>query len=74
MTDGWYAHSRNPLYLGLHIAMIGWIFILPSIPTILMLVIFLINQHFRILLEEEFLEKQFEEEYREYKKRVRRYL
>ncbi len=74
VTDGWYAHSRNPFYLGLHIAMIGWIFIFPGILTIVMLVIFLINQHFRILLEEEFLEKQFEDEYREYKKRVRRYL
>jgi protein-S-isoprenylcysteine O-methyltransferase Ste14 len=74
ITDGWYAHSRNPLYLGIHIAMIGWVFILPSLPTGLALVIFLVNQHFRILLEERFLEDRFGEDYRVYKKRVRRYL
>ncbi|MFW9802846.1 MAG: methyltransferase family protein [Candidatus Thorarchaeota archaeon] len=74
MTDGWYAHSRNPLYLGIHIAMIGWVFILPSLLTGLALVIFLVNQHFRILLEEKFLEDRFGEDYRAYKKRVRRYL
>lgn len=73
ITDGWYAHSRNPLYLGLHIAMIGWIFILPSLLTGLALVIFLVNQHFRILVEEKFLEDRFGVEYREYKKQVRRY-
>lgn len=74
ITDGWYAYSRNPLYLGLHIAMIGWILILPSLLTVVALVIFLINQHFRILTEEKFLEKRFGEEYIEYKRRVRRYL
>ncbi|MFW9792736.1 MAG: methyltransferase family protein [Candidatus Thorarchaeota archaeon] len=74
MTDGWYGHSRNPLYLGLHIAMIGWIFIFPSLLTGLALVVFLLNQHFRILQEERFLEDKFGDEYREYKKRVRRYL
>ncbi|MFX1561560.1 MAG: methyltransferase family protein, partial [Promethearchaeota archaeon] len=74
MTNGWYAHSRNPLYLGLHIAMIGWVLIFPSILTILALAIFLVNQHFRIRLEEKFLEEQFGEKYRDYMKRVRRYL
>ena len=74
MTDGWYAHSRNPLYLGLHVAMIGWVFIFPSLLTVLALVVFLLNQHFRILQEEKFLEDEFGEEYQEYKKRVRRYL
>jgi len=73
ITDGWYAHSRNPLYLGLHIAMVGWIFILPSFLTVLALALFLVNQHFRILLEEKFLEDRFGEEYREYKEQVRRY-
>lgn len=74
VTDGWYAHSRNPLYLGLHISMVGWIFIFPSILTIVALAIFLINQHLRILTEEKFLEKKFGDEYVSYKKQVRRYL
>lgn len=74
MTDGWYAHSRNPLYLGLHVSMIGWALIFPSLLVVVALVIFLANQHFRILLEEDFLEKQFGDEYRDYKKQVRRYL
>lgn len=74
MTDGWYAYSRNPLYLGLHISMVGWVLIMPDALTILALVVFLLNQHFRILSEERFLEARFGEEYYEYKKRVRRYL
>jgi protein-S-isoprenylcysteine O-methyltransferase Ste14 len=74
MTDGWYAYSRNPLYLGLHISMVGWVFIMPDVLTVLALVVFLLNQHFRIISEEKFLEERFGEEYHEYKKRVRRYL
>lgn len=74
MTDGWYAHSRNPLYLGLHVSMIGWALVFPSFLVVVALVIFLANQHFRILLEEKFLEEQFGDDYRDYKKQVRRYL
>ncbi|MFX1484912.1 MAG: methyltransferase family protein, partial [Promethearchaeota archaeon] len=74
MTDGWYAHSRNPLYLGLHVSMIGWALIFPSLLVVVALVIFLANQHFRILLEEKFLEEQFGEEDHDYKKHVHRYL
>lgn len=74
MTDGWYAHSRNPLYFGLHVSMIGWTLIFPNVLVVVTLVIFLANQHFRILLEEDFLEEQFGDEYRDYKKQVRRYI
>ncbi|MGC9175548.1 MAG: methyltransferase family protein [Thermoplasmata archaeon] len=71
VTDGLYAHTRNPLYA-------GWIlFIIPGIVLILGLIFlipvpFIAYIIFRILIkdEEKYLEDAYGEKYIEYKKRV----
>jgi len=74
ITSGLYAHTRNPIYQGAVIALLGvalmlgsdWIFLL-MLPMLLML-------HFGVVLREErYLESKFGEAYRHYKATVPRY-
>ena len=73
VTDGPYALSRNPIYLGLMLVAVGrmignlWVFLL-LVPTLFAL------QRMVIEKEEAHLESRFGEEYRRYKASVRRWL
>ena len=75
VTTGFYAWSRNPIYLGMCIADVGigmysdsiWI-VATAIPTALILYYFVITK------EEDYLERKFGEEYLKYKAKVRRWL
>ena len=74
VTTGLYAFSRNPLYLGLYIALFGVFLMLPNWLFLFSLLIFITNYHFKIvLLEERYLEDRFGDTYRQYCKRVNRY-
>lgn len=73
-TRGIYAISRNPIYLGLHILTIGFSLIIPTWITFLSIIIFIINFHYRIRLEEKELEQCFGNDYIEYKRKVFRYI
>jgi protein-S-isoprenylcysteine O-methyltransferase Ste14 len=73
-TDGIYKISRNPMY-GSFIFMNTATFIfLPSLLLLVIMVYGMVVHHFIILGEEKFLEKEFGDEYRQYKARVPRYL
>lgn len=74
VTSGLYSISRNPLYMGLYIALFGVFLMLPNWLFLLSLVFFIINYHFKIVvLEEPALQDMFGENYREYCRRVNRY-
>jgi len=73
-TTGLYSISRNPLYLGFHLSLVGICLIIPTWLTITFAVIFLVNQDFRIRTEEKDLEKRFGNDYVEYKQKVLRYV
>ena len=62
VTHGFYRMTRNPMYLGLSIAYVGLAFVLWGLISTV------------IVKEEEYLEQRFGDEYRAYKKRVRRWL
>lgn len=72
-TSGIYAISRNPIYLGMHIFTIGFCLIIPTWITIPSTIIFIINIHYRIKLEEKELEELFGNTYIKYKRNVFRY-
>lgn len=74
ITTGIYAFSRNPFYIGLYTTYIGLFFLLPSVIYLLGFIFFVLNNHFRILLEEQFLKNQFGKKYEEYCKKTGRYL
>lgn len=75
ITHGLYRYTRNPMYLGMMIILLGtWILLGSLSPSIVIPVFFLIIQEGFIKHEEPFLEGIFGNEYREYKSRVRRWL
>jgi protein-S-isoprenylcysteine O-methyltransferase Ste14 len=75
VTEGAFGYSRNPGYLGLIILGIGVAILFDNPWTLLALVpaVFVIHREV-ILKEEEILERDFGDEYRAYKARVRRWI
>lgn len=74
ITSGLFAHSRNPIYQGASIALLGlglmlasdWIVVL-TVPTLVLL-------HYGVVLREErYLERKFGEAYRRYRAAIPRY-
>lgn len=75
VTSGGFQYSRNPLYMGLVVALIGLAAALDK-PWLLLLtpIAMLVTTRFLVMPEERYLEAKFGDEYRRYKKRVRRWL
>jgi protein-S-isoprenylcysteine O-methyltransferase Ste14 len=75
VTDGLYRFTRNPMYLGLVLTLLGVAILLGSLGALLPVPAFVwILQTQFINGEERFLEEIFGTRYLEYKKRVRRWL
>lgn len=73
-SSGIYAHTRNPMYLGLGLFVAGLGVALGSVWTLLMLVPgALVLHHGVVLREERYLEKKFGNDYRRFKTAVPRY-
>lgn len=75
VTRGLHRYSRNPMYLGMLVSMVGGVVMLGSLGPALMMPLFYgcIRTRF-IAYEEQVLEARFGDEYRDYKRRVRRFL
>lgn len=73
VTKGIFALSRNPVFLGMIVTLLGF-FLMPNAITLLVLVAGYLLIQIQIRLEEEFLTRQHGKEYKEYRKRVRRLL
>nr|CAA6810503.1 MAG: Isoprenylcysteine carboxyl methyltransferase [uncultured Thiotrichaceae bacterium] len=73
--DGMYKITRNPMYLGMLIALAGWWIYLGSLSPLLMLPVFVwVLTIQQIIPEETVLEDKFGQEYLDYKRRVRRWI
>ncbi|RLC76029.1 MAG: hypothetical protein DRI61_14025 [Chloroflexi bacterium] len=72
VTDGLYAHIRNPMFLGNYLLLLGLGIILCSLSLIFIFTpLFIgISVFYLKAIEEKELEKKFGEEYRAYKERV----
>jgi len=73
-TGNIFSISRNPILLGMYISYIGMIILFPNLFMLLAFTYFIIHMHFRILVEESFLEFKFGDKYVNYKKQIKRYL
>ena len=75
VTTGIYRFSRNPMYIGFFLFLVAWDVILGSIPSLIMLPVFvlLINE-VQIKPEEAILKEKFGTEYEMYLKNVRRWI
>lgn len=75
VTGGVFALSRNPIYVGWFLFILGIGIANVSILTILVATGMILTLHFGVILkEEEYLERRFSEEYLDYKNSVRRWL
>lgn len=75
VTTGPFRFSRNPMYLGILIWLIGFAVLLGSlIVFVVPLIVFLLAQFLLIPVEEKRMEQMFGEEYVVYRRRVRRWL
>ena len=73
IVDGVFAFSRNPIYVGFGLILIGEFLILPNWVTLVYFVAAAGLVHRQVLREEEYLRGQYGAAYEQYCHRVRRY-
>ena len=75
VTDGVYARSRNPMYLGLTVMLAGWaVFLAAPYAAIGPAAFVLYISQYQIIPEERMLTRRFGAAYKGYQARVRRWL
>jgi len=72
VTDGLFAISRNPVFLGMITSLLGLFLVTPNAITLLFLVVGYVLIQVQIRLEEEFLQKQHGTTYIEYRQKTKR--
>lgn len=74
VETGLFTVSRNPIFLGVRVAVFGSFLVLPNAVTLVALVLGDVLMQIQVRLEEEFLTKVHGEKYIEFQKRVRRWI
>ena len=75
VTTGIYRYSRNPMYLAIAVVLFSWMIALGNLVNIIVLVLFIYYiTTYQIKPEEEVLTKLFYKDYKEYCKKVRRWI
>ena len=74
VQNGLFGVSRNPIFLGMLIMLVGMLFILPTAATLVITVLGFVLIHVQVRLEEAFLLEKYGEECRRYQARVRRWI
>ena len=75
VTNGVYRISRNPMYVGFLLMLVGWGVFLCNIVSFLLLPFFVMYMNrFQITLEERYMLEKFGHEYRQYAAAVRRWV
>lgn len=74
VTSGLFSISRNPIFFGMILSLVGLFLTTPNALTALFLILGYVLIQIQIRLEEEFLTKEHGQAYLDYKQRVRRLL
>jgi protein-S-isoprenylcysteine O-methyltransferase Ste14 len=74
VTSGLFSISRNPIFFGMILSLVGLFLTTPNALTALFLILGYVLIQIQIRLEEEFLTKEHGQAYIDYKQRVRRLL
>lgn len=75
VTNGLFKYSRNPIYVGFSITLLGLAMLLGSLSAFVIVFFFImVTDRWYIKFEEKKMEKQFGEAYRNYKMNVRRWI
>ena len=75
VTGGLYRHTRNPMYLGMFLMLLGVAVLIGSVSAFVPLLIFVLIIRYNFVSgEERFLEATFGQQYLDYKSEVRRWI
>ena len=75
VTSGIYQYSRNPMYVGLVLILLGWAFYLSHLLAFVLLPIFILYMtRFQIQPEERMMARKFGKTYQDYLNKVRRWI
>jgi protein-S-isoprenylcysteine O-methyltransferase Ste14 len=74
VRKGVFGLSRNPIFLGMMLTLLGLVLVIPNAVTLLVLVLGVVLIQIQVRLEEEFLSGAHGEAYEEYRRGVRRWL
>ena len=75
VTSGIYQYTRNPMYVGLVLILLGWAFYLSHFLAFVLLPVFIFYMtRFQIQPEERMLAQKFGKHYQAYLKKVRRWI
>lgn len=75
VVDGMFTVTRNPMYLGMLLVLIGIATLTGSLSPFIVPLLFVPTLNARVIRHEEtMLEKRFGDDYRDYRRRVRRWL
>ena len=73
-TTGWFAWSRNPIYVVTCIGLIGWGLVANSILVSILLALWAVMYVLAPFVEEPWLEREYGQKYRDYKARTPRFI
>ena len=74
VTDGWFAISRNPVYVATWAGLLGWGLVLGQSSVTVLLTLWALLYVLAPFLEERWLERQYGDEFRRYKSSVARFV
>lgn len=74
VQHGLFGVSRNPIFLGMLIMLVGLLLILPTAATLVITVLGFVLIHVQVRLEEAYLIEKYGEDYRRYQTQVRRWI
>lgn len=74
VQTGLFKISRNPIFLGMRIMLLGLFLVIPNAVTLVILITGELLIQMQVRLEEEFLTRTHGESYRDYQKQVRRWI
>ena len=74
VTDGWFAISRNPVYVATWVGLLGWSLVLGQLSVTILLTFWALLYVLAPFLEERWLERQYGDEFRRYKSSVARFV
>lgn len=74
VQHGLFGVSRNPIFLGMLVMLVGLLFTIPTAATLIVMLLGFALIHIQVRLEEPFLLDKYGEAYRVYRKHVRRWL
>ena len=74
ITSGLFRYSRNPIFLGMLLTMLGLFLVLPNAVTLLTLVMTYVVLQIQVRLEEAYLEKSHGNSFSAYREKTRRWI